>query len=91
MYLGTRCTTLNGTDVGAITVNADGSFSKAITLVAGTNTIVVTATDSAGKSTSITRTVIVNTSPPVFTSVTITENPSVTGASVTITVEVTDE
>ena len=83
--------TLNGTDVGAITVNADGSFSKAITLVTGTNTIVVTATDSAGKSTSITRTVIVHTSPPVFTSVVITENPSTTGASVTITVEVTDE
>ena len=83
--------TLNGSDVGAITVNADGSFSKAITLVTGTNTIVVTATDSAGKSTSITRTVIVNTSAPVFTSVTITENPSITGASVTITVEVTDE
>ena len=83
--------TLNGTDVGAITVNPDGSFSKAITLVTGTNTIVVTATDSAGKSTSITRTVIVNTSAPVFTSVTITENPSITGASVTITVEVTDE
>ena len=83
--------TLNGTDVGAITVNADGSFSKAITLATGTNTIVVTATDSAGKSTSITRTVIVNTSAPVFTSVTITENPSITGASVIITVEVTDE
>lgn len=83
--------TLNGSDVGAITVNADGSFSKAITLATGTNTIVVTATDSAGKSTSITRTVIVNTSAPVFTSVTITENPSITGASVTITVEVTDE
>ena len=83
--------TLNGADVGAITVSADGSFSKAITLVTGTNTIVVTATDSAGKSTSITRTVIVNTSAPVFTSVTITENPSITGASITITVEVTDE
>ena len=83
--------TLNGSDVGAITVGSDGKFSKAITLKTGTNTIVVTATDSAGKSTSITRTVIVNTSAPVFTSVTITENPSVTGASVTITVEVTDE
>ena len=83
--------TLNGSDVGAITVGSDGKFSKAITLKTGTNTIVVTATDSAGKSTSITRTVIVNTSAPVFTSVTITENPSITGASVTITVEVTDE
>ena len=83
--------TLNGSDVGAITVNSDGSFSKVITLATGTNTIVVTATDSAGKSTSITRTVIVNTSAPVFTSVTITENPSITGASITITVEVTDE
>lgn len=83
--------TLNGTDVGAITVGTDGKFSKNITYTAGTNTLVVTATDSAGKSSSITRTIIVNTAAPVFTRVTITENPSETGASVTITVEVTDE
>lgn len=83
--------TLNGKDVGAITVGSDGSFSKSITYTTGTNTVVVTATDAAGKSSSITRTIIVNTSAPVFTSVTITENPSTTGARVTITVEVTDE
>lgn len=79
---------LNGTDAGTVTVNSDGFFSKALTLAEGTNTIVVTATDTAGKYSTITRTVNVNTVAPVFTSVTISPNPVDAGATYTIAVEI---
>lgn len=77
---------LNGTSQGNVTVAGDGSFSKALTLTEGTNTIVVTATDSAGKATSVTRTVKLDTSTPVIKSATITPNPADAGATVTISV-----
>ena len=57
--------TLAGTDQGSITVGTDGSFSKTLTLANGTNTIVITATDAAGKTSSVTRTVTLDTSKPV--------------------------
>lgn len=79
---------VNGTDAGAVTVGTDGSFSKAVTLTEGNNTITIVATDKAGKSTTVTRTVELDTSIPVFTSVTVTPNPVNTGASYTISVEV---
>ena len=67
---------LNGKDCGAVEVGADGAFSKTITLdQQGENTIVISATDKAGKVTSITRTVTYNTTAPVIKSVTITPNP----------------
>ena len=81
---------LNNGSAQSVTVNSNGSFSKALTLTTGTNTITIVATDAAGKSTTITRTVILDTGAPVFGSVTITPNPSTTGASFTISVEVTD-
>lgn len=69
---------LNGTDCGSVTVNGDGSFSKSIDLSKqGTNTIVVTATDASGKSTSITRTIKYSTTAPVFNSVEIIYNGKV--------------
>lgn len=80
--------TLNGTDQGTITVSSDGSFSKALTLASGSNTIVVTATDSAGKSSSVTRTVTLDTSVPKITSATITPNPVDAGATMVISVVV---
>lgn len=67
--------TVNGGSVGAVTVDGDGNFSKAVTYAEGNNTVVVTATDSAGKATSVTRTVTVDTVPPAFVSVTLTPNP----------------
>lgn len=79
---------LAGADQGAITVASDGTFSKTLTLAEGTNTIVVTATDSAGKTSSVTRTVVLNTSVPVVKSATITPNPVNAGASMVITVVV---
>lgn len=81
---------LNSGSAQSVTVNTNGAFSKALTLTTGTNTITVVATDAAGKSTTIVRTVILDTGAPVFGSVTITPNPSNTGASFTISVEVTD-
>ena len=79
--------TLNGSDVGTVTVS-NGAFSKGITLVNGSNTIVVTATDLAGKVTTITRTIILDTSSPVIASVEITPNPVNVGASYTVTIKV---
>lgn len=81
---------LNGADQGGVTVNADGSFSKSLTLIEGTNTIVVTATDKASKTTSITRTVNVDMTAPTVASVSITPNPVNVGQSFVITVQVTD-
>lgn len=81
---------LNNGTAESVTVGTDGSFSKALTLVAGVNTITVVATDSAGKSTTVTRTVTLDTTPPVIKSVTITPNPVDAGKTFVISVEVTD-
>ena len=79
---------LNGADQGAVSVGGDGAFSKSITLVEGANTIVVTATDSAGKSSSVTRNVTLDTSVPQIVSATITPNPVDAGQTMLISVEV---
>lgn len=81
---------LNGVDQGSITVDGNGNFSKTLTLVEGENVIIVTATDRAGKSSSATRTVNVDMTAPVVTSVTITPNPVNVGQSYTISIDVTD-
>ena len=52
----------------------------------GSNTIVVTATDAAGKSSSVTRTVTLDTSVPVVQSASITPNPVDAGATMIISV-----
>ena len=80
---------LNGVDQGVVTV-ASGSFTKAITLATGNNTIVVRATDLAGKYTEVTRTVTLNQSAPVISNIVITPNPANVGASITISCTVTD-
>lgn len=77
---------LNGTDQGTITVSSDGTFSKSLTLANGSNTIVITATDAAGRSTTVTRTVKLDTSVPTIKSATITPNPVDTGKTVVISV-----
>jgi hypothetical protein len=82
---------LNGASQGSVTVDAEGDFSKEITLVEGENTIVVTATDMAGRSTSVTRTVTLKTTAPVFSSIVIEPNPLDAGATYIIRVEVSDE
>jgi len=79
---------LNGADQGAVTVGSDGSFSKVVTLAEGANTIQVTATDAAGKASSVTRTVTLDTSVPVVVSASITPNPVDAGATMIISVEI---
>lgn len=81
---------LNGTDQGTITVASDGTFSKVVTLAKGSNTIVIKATDKAGKVSSITRTVTYDPDAPVIVSVEATPNPVDAGATFTITVQATD-
>lgn len=81
---------LNSGTAETVTVGSDGTFSKALTLVTGTNTITVVAKDSAGKTTTVTRTVTVDTTAPVIKSVTINPNPVDCGKTYVISVEVTD-
>lgn len=82
--------TLNGVDQGEVTVGTGGTFTKSVTLAEGSNTIVVKATDAAGKSSSVTRTVKLDTSVPAITAATITPNPADAGATVIISVTITE-
>lgn len=79
----------DGEDI-SVTVGSDGSFTKDVTLVEGSNTIKIIATDSAKKQTTVTRTVELDTKPPVFGTVTLTPNPVDSGKTFVISVEVTD-
>lgn len=80
--------TLAGVDQGTVTVGSDGTFTKTITLKEGANTIAVTATDSAGKASTVSRSVTLDTSKPVIKSAVISPNPVDAGASMVITVVV---
>jgi hypothetical protein len=79
---------LNGVDQGAVSIT-NGNFSKSITLANGSNTIVVTSKDAAGRETVVTITGTLDTSAPVISSVTIDPNPVDAGATMIISVEVT--
>ena len=79
---------LNGADQGTVTVGTGGTFTKSITLAEGANTIVVTATDAAGKVSTVTRTVTLDTSVPVIKSATITPNPVDAGKTMVISVTI---
>lgn len=78
--------TVNGKTVSV----SDGAFSSVITLSQGVNNITIIATDNAGKQTTITRTVTLNTIAPVISNVTLTPNPADVGATIKITVTVTE-
>ena len=64
--------TVNG---APIPVTPSGTFSNDVTLKEGSNTITIVAKDKAGKTTTVTRTVKLDTAPPVIKSATITPNP----------------
>ena len=81
---------LNSGSATAVTVNADGTFSTTVTLASGSNTLTIVAKDGAGKITTVTRTVTLDTVAPVFKSVTLTPNPVDAGKTYVISVEVTD-
>ncbi len=80
--------TVNGKGV---IVGTDGAFSTTVALTLGTNTITIIAKDSAGKTTTITRTVKYDPNPPKITAVTITPNPVNTGKTFTVSVTITDD
>lgn len=82
---------LNNVDQGEVTLQADKTFSKAVTLTEGSNVIIITATDRAGKVTTVTREVIYDSKSPVIVSIDISPNPVDAGAQFTVTVEATDE
>lgn len=79
---------LNGTDQGTVAVGTGGTFSKVITLKEGSNTIIVKAKDAAGKGSSVTRTVTLDTSVPKIKAATITPNPVDTGKTMVISVTI---
>lgn len=79
---------LNGTDQGAVAVGTGGTFSKVVTLKEGSNTIIVKAKDAAGKESSVTRTVTLDTSVPKIKAATITPNPVDTGKTMVISVTI---
>lgn len=78
---------VNGTKV---TVDSNGYFTTTVVLNSGDNTIRIVATDGAGKSTTVTRTVNFNDNPPAFQSISIEPNPVDAGATFKISVKVTD-
>lgn len=82
---------LNNGSEEPVEVQGDGSFTKELTIQEGENTIVITATDSAGKSASVTRIVTLDTGVPEFISVSISPNPVDAGQTYVISVEVIDE
>lgn len=81
---------LNNVDQGAVTVAANGSFTKATTLAKGSNTIYIRSTDKAGKYSEVTRTVTYDPDAPVISGISITPNPVDAGATFVISVTVTD-
>lgn len=79
---------LNDQDQGDVNVGGDGGFTKQVTLREGTNTIKVVATDSAGKSSTVTRNVTLDTTVPQITAASITPNPADAGATILVSVTI---
>ena len=79
----------NGTEQN-VTVGSNGAFSTTLTLSEGTNTIVITAEDAAGKISAVTRTVTLDTKAPVISEITIPDIVQV-GEVFKISVKVTDQ
>lgn len=83
--------TVNGTEVATETISGTGDIKISVPLDNGSNTVVITATDAAGKTTEITRTVTLDTTVPVVKLASITPNPADAGATVIIAVTITEE
>lgn len=77
--------TVNG---NTVSVGSDGSFNTTVTLSEGENIITIEAVDKAGKVSTVTRTVTLDSSTPVIESITITPNPVNTSESMVIRVVV---
>lgn len=80
----------NGGEAQQATVTG-GTITASLTIPReGENTLTITATDQAGKTTTVTRTVTLDTVAPVITAVTLAPNPVDAGKTYVITVTVTD-
>lgn len=89
----TDCTVkikVNSQDQGTISLNGTGEFSKSISLQKGSNVIIVTSTDRAGKISTVQREVQYDPDAPVVVSIEFSQNPVGAGEEFTITVEATD-
>ena len=82
---------LNNGPAEEAVVEENGQFNKSIVYAEGENTVTVVATDAAGKSSTVTRHVTLDTGAPEIQQVTITPNPADAGASITITAIVVDD
>lgn len=74
-----------------VEVQENGQWSTTIALTEGENTITIVATDSAGKTSTVTRHVTLDTGAPVIESAVIAPNPADSGEAITITAIVTDD
>lgn len=81
---------INGNTSVTVEVSADGNFSYETSLTEGANTIVVTATDAGGISSSVTRIAVLDITAPVISDVVIAPNPVSTGDILNVKVTVTD-
>lgn len=81
---------VNSGEAQTITVT-EGAFSSSVTLEEGENTLTFVATSASGVTTTITRTVHLDTVAPTITNISITPNPVDTGNTYVLSVTVTDE
>lgn len=80
---------LDGGAAQSVTVGTNGAFTKTFSnLSHGNHSVVVTARDAAGKTTTVTRSFTVDTSVPVISRITISPNPVDAGKTMTISVVV---
>ncbi|QEM66802.1 hypothetical protein FO488_00585 [Geobacter sp. FeAm09] len=68
----------------AATVASDGSFSSAVSLASGSNTIAVVATDGSGNSTTVIRTITFTASAPLLTVTSPADNSASNQSSLTV-------
>lgn len=82
--------------ISSVTVNGDnaivseGTFIKEVTLTEGENTVTVIATDSLGKTTTVTRHVTLDTKAPVISDVVAESTTVNVGGTIRITFKITD-
>lgn len=82
--------TVNGVDQGFVEVDGEDNFTKQILLSAFSNVVVITATDQAGRVTTITRSVTLDQAPPVFVSVDVAPDMMDAGRTYVVRARVTD-
>lgn len=80
--------THNSNNAVTVPVDSSGGFSKTLTLAEGDNTIKIVSTDASGRSTTITKTIKLDTTIPQISNISFTPNPVSTSQPVTITLEV---